>query len=135
MLNCGSSTTANVYGRAGEPIYVNADGAILNTFRNVFYLGDRGVVLHNLSFLRDEKIPNGHVYVIARLAAEQELADYGDTEILSASAQRATSRRDADRWALYRVQLHPDLPKLRNNLRISALQAMEREPGPYLRHQ
>jgi len=118
-----------------ETIYVNAEGAILNTFRNLFYLGSRGKTLHNLTFLQDKSITADQIYLIGMRECEDELRTYGSVEeVLSCSY---VPRRNAagSQWVMYRVTFDPDLPRYPNDVRISALQAMERVKGPYLGRQ
>lgn len=117
---------------AGEPIFLNADGTILNTFRNLFYLGDRAKTLHNLTFLLDEKITSEEVYLIGRRDGEEELKNYGTAEEVLACRYIPRPSSTASQWVLYRVALDPGLPRYPNDVRISALQAMERVPGPFL---
>lgn len=115
-----------------EPIYLNAEGTILNTFRNLFYLGDRVKVLHNPTFLLDEKISATRIHLISRRDAEVEIGHYGMTEELLTCSYVPRRGSTGSQWVLYRVTLNPNLPRYHNDLRISPLQAMERVKGPYL---
>lgn len=115
-----------------EPVYVNADGAILNTFRNLFYLGERARTLHNLTFLLDEKITAESVSVISMRESEEELQRYGEVTELLACKHIPKRSAAGSQWVLYRVALNPDRPRYPNDVRISALQAMERVEGPFL---
>lgn len=113
-----------------EPIYVNAEGAILNTFRNLFYLGGRGETLHNLTFLLDEKITRKEVYLIGKAGVRKELEKYGRAEEVAGCDY--VPKLKENQWVLYRVELDAGLTRYANDVKIDALEAMERVKGPYL---
>jgi len=116
-----------------QPVYVNADGAILNTFRNLFYLGENARTLHNLTFLHDEQIRERDVYVVSRYEHVDELKSYGETRLVAESRFHQRDASPETRWVLFQVRLRDDLPKLPNNVTYTALQVMERAPGPFLK--
>jgi 4-amino-4-deoxy-L-arabinose transferase-like glycosyltransferase len=116
-----------------QPVFVNSQGAHLNMFRHMFYLGDNARMLHNLSFLRDQRIRESEVYVVTRYHDEQKLAELGaPTAVLESKFHRPREPADM-RWALFRVKLRDDLDRhSAEGVHYTALQVMEREPGPYL---
>ena len=118
---------------AGDaPVYVNAQGAALNPFRHLFYLGDRGRMLHNLTFLRDERILDREVYVITQRRDEDKLRELGTPEVLAESQFHQRKQPADTRWTLFRVKFHEDLDRHPADVHFTAMQVMEREPGPFL---
>ena len=94
-------------------------------------------LLHNLTFLRDEKITAPEVYVITREWDEPRLATLGKTEIVLQSIKSRPSGRAKkakptnERFTLYRLTFRPDLVRYPAPEHISTMQAMGRKPGPY----
>ncbi|MDB5387476.1 MAG: hypothetical protein JWM11_3122 [Planctomycetaceae bacterium] len=115
-----------------QPIFINGQRTILNMFRHLFYLGDNAHMLHNLTFLRDERIREPEVYVIARLKDAKQLSELGVPEIVTESRYHERLRDPDTRWTLFRLKFRDDLPRFPNNVTYTAKQVMEREPGPYL---
>ena len=117
---------------ADQPVYVNADSGILNTFRHLFYLPDTARTLHNLTFLQDERIHERELFVLARQRHGAELATYGTAEVAVESTFHQRREPPDSRWTLFRVRLRDDLPQYPTEVRYTALQVMERSPGPFL---
>jgi 4-amino-4-deoxy-L-arabinose transferase-like glycosyltransferase len=113
------------------PLYIGPDDGPLGSSWWMFYLGDRLHLLHNLSYLRDERIHDRQLYLIARRRDEEKLAAYGNVEPLFTSAHTRSERSPHDRFALYRLRLRDDLER-RPPARISPMQATGRSPGPDL---
>lgn len=124
-----------------EPLMVNGDlHGELDFFRNQFYLRPQAVLLHNLTFLRDESLRGvPEVYVVTRARDEAELRGMGEvTPILQSrytrrEEQRSKTNPAGERFTLFRLRFSPDFvrypaPKPDS---ITSLQAMGREKGPY----
>ena len=127
-----------------QPLLVHAYDEALEGLRILFYFDDNAKVLHNLSFLKDDKLPSS-VFVLARGKFQTKtnpvdfaLEEFGKVDIVlrqtpSAGETTATRREEspADRWVLFRVQLRDDLQ--RKPLEIpTPMQAMYRAGGPNL---
>ena len=113
-------------------LFVNADlHGELDFFRNCFYLGDHAKLLHNLTFLRDQRIESPTVYVITRANDQRLLNELGTTRIILQSAKTRRERGPADRFTLFLLRFDPALRRYPVPLHISTAQAMGRAPGPY----
>ena len=121
-----------------SPLFINADlHGELDFFRTAFYLRPEAKLLHNLTFLRDEKITVPQVYVVTREWDEPELAALGKVEMVLQSIKSRPSGRakkaklNHERFTLYRLIFSPDLIRYPAPEHISTMQAMGRKPGPY----
>ena len=121
-----------------SPLFINSDlHGELDFFRTAFYLRGDARLLHNLTFLRDEKITAPAVYVVTREWDEPELAALGKVEIVLQSIKSRPSGRARkaklahERFTLYRLTFSPDLMRYPAPEHISTMQAMGRKPGPY----
>src|SRR5262249_43993530 len=114
------------------PIFVAVDDHPLNSSWLLFYLGDRSRLLHNLTFLRDDRIKQAEVYLICRQRDEATLAEYGVAERLVQSGHARGEASPHDRWTLYKLRFYPHLARVSGDVRISPLQATGRRPGPFL---
>ncbi len=117
---------------AGERILVMDDDAPLNASWLLYYLQGQGTLLHNITFLRSDDLPEHDVYLIVRQKEEPALSQYGTFQMLLASEHSRYQNESTDRYALYRLQLHPDLKRVHGPVPINPLQATGRAPGPYL---
>ncbi|MFZ4681843.1 MAG: ArnT family glycosyltransferase [Terrimicrobiaceae bacterium] len=95
---------------ADEPLIINAYGS-LDFFRLQFSLRPGTVALPNVTYLRDEEITNGRVYLIARAGSGDFLARLGDCEVLDASTKARRETSPADRFTLFRITFRPDLER------------------------
>ena len=93
-----------------EPLMINAYGS-LDFFRLQFSLRPGTVALPNVTYLRDEEITNGRVYLIARAGSGDFLARLGDCEVLDASTKARRETSAADRFTLFRITFRPDLER------------------------
>ncbi len=118
--------------RDGKPILVANDDHPLNSSWLLYYLGDRARLLHNHTFLRDDRIASADVYVICRQRDEMHLAKYGVARMLTQSAKARGELTTVDRWTLYELRFHPHLARMPGDVRISPMQATGRRPGPFL---
>lgn len=120
------------------PLFIDADlHGELDFFRNQFYLRNEAKLLHNLTFLRDEKIASPVVYVVTREWNAPKLAGLGTAQIVEQSVQSRKSdhakkaKLPLDRFTLYRLTFWPDLTHYPVPTHITTMQAMGRTNGPY----
>ncbi len=129
---------------AGVPLFVDAKlGPVgnLDFFRIQFYLPRTARLLHNLSYLRDEKITAPTVYVVARGPAQQPLEQLGTVQVIDRSPDSheavgpAPARTPYGNFTLFRLTFDPHLRRYPAPTTITSLQAMERvetaDPGPW----
>jgi hypothetical protein len=118
---------------ADATLLVDMDVEALRGFFCLFYLDDRAVPLHNLTFAVDERLPRDNVYVVTQFEKVRELKSVARAEV---ALQSDRSGRDGDsskRLTLFRLHFHPDAPRVNaDGVRISPMQAMYRTAGPTL---
>jgi len=115
-------------------LFVNGDlKGELDFFRNSFYLRPQASLLHNLTFLRDQRITSPEVYVITRASDAEKLATLGQCDIILQSTKTRRERTPADRFTLLHLRFHPDLRRYSapDPATISALQAYGQKDGPF----
>lgn len=115
----------------GGPLYVAADRHPLDASWLLFYTANHAGLLHNLSFLRDDRIEESEVFVLTRAYNEKLLWCYGEAVPVAQSNETRGEHSPQDRWTLFRLRFHEDLVRHRP-LRISPMQATGRAFGPYL---
>jgi 4-amino-4-deoxy-L-arabinose transferase-like glycosyltransferase len=116
-----------------RPLYVNFDELYpLETFHLLFYSDDHTVLLHNLTFLLDQRIRQPEVYVLCRRWEGAYLASLGRAEVILESKHTRGERSPADRRALFRLRFRANLARVPADVRLSPMQATHRTPGPYL---
>src|SRR2546421_2321289 len=105
----------------------------LDFFRIGFYLRQEARLIHNLSFLRDDKITDDEVYLITRAKDQDSVNEFGHTELLLQSARTRREKSPEDRFTLYRLRFRPDLKRYPAPAAddILPMQAMGRKDGPY----
>jgi 4-amino-4-deoxy-L-arabinose transferase-like glycosyltransferase len=103
----------------------------LDFFRIQFYSRPDALLLHNLSFLRDDRIHAATVYVITRQRDERLLRQLGSIERIDQSPKSHEIETPDGRFSLYRLTFDPHLQRYPIPGNISSLQAMERAPGPW----
>ncbi|MEO1999817.1 MAG: glycosyltransferase family 39 protein [Planctomycetaceae bacterium] len=117
------------------PILVDMNLEPLVGFLNLFYLDSTAVPLHNVSFAVDNKISQRNVFVLTRISKRGLLESLGTVRLLSQSQR--TDRNDrllSDRLSLFQLTFDTDISKINSEgVRISPMQAMHRDQGPYLR--
>ncbi len=116
------------YGRSS--LLVLDDGGPLDASWELFYLEGRAKLLHNASFLLDERLPDEN-YVVTRRRCARELAVLGHCDLLFESAHSRDEGSPDARLGLYRVRLG-SVTRLRGDVYISPMQATGRAPGPVL---
>ena len=96
----------------------------------LYHLPGRASMLHNASFLRDERLGE-EVYLITRRFHVPSLAEYGTNSMLLESARSRDEREGVHtRYGLYRLRLHAGLAREHGSPYISPMQATGRAPGP-----
>jgi 4-amino-4-deoxy-L-arabinose transferase-like glycosyltransferase len=115
-----------------DTLYVNAGMGQLEAFHTLFYLDDRTIALHNLSFLIDRSIQGPRVFVITYSRDEAILRLFGVPKPLLASAGTWRDGVHDEKLTLFQLDFHPHLVRHRIDVRISPMQAMQYAPGPFL---
>lgn len=122
---------------ADAPLLLNAHHrGGMDFFRIQFYLPPRAELLHNETYLLQERFRGETVYLIDRSSSTERLAAYGTAEIVLQSARSRREAEHAGKMTLYKLKLREDLT-VYPPLPISPMQAMSRfnadEPdGPLL---
>lgn len=116
----------------GALLYINADVGSVDFFRLQFYSRADAILLHNLTFLRDQRIHEPEAYVITRARDRLKLETLGEVHAISQSlASHDDGGTPEGLFTLFRVQFDPGLQRYPAPQRISSLQAMGRKKGPY----
>ena len=115
-----------------QPLLVESAEEALEGLRMQFYIGDTIHFLHNLSYVRDDRITERDVYVVTRFNRMAFLEKYGQTEPVLKCRQSRREHGEAERWTLFHLHLRDDLERKHAPDRITPMQAMYREPGPDL---
>src|SRR5262249_23682843 len=108
---------------ADKPLLVMDDDAPLNASWLLFYLQGRGTLLHNFTFLIQEDIPRGEVYLIARRKVANDLSHFGTFKTVMESEHSRYETTPADRYALFHVHVNDQLARLPGPVRIAPMQA------------
>jgi 4-amino-4-deoxy-L-arabinose transferase-like glycosyltransferase len=105
------------------------DGAIgpLDFFRVQYYLPSNALLLHNLSYLRSDRIQANDAYVVARVSDLGPLQSLGDVQILAQSLRKP--QLNVPQLALFHLTFKPDMTRYPPPP-VSPMQAMMRVPGP-----
>ncbi len=114
----------------GEPVFVDGTDEALSPFRALFYLPRGTTLLHNRTFLLDERITAPSVWVVGRARSAEDLVHYGQVELVDASQDPKVD--DADRWSLWRLDFYPDLVRVPADVPITPTQAYRIQDGPEL---
>jgi 4-amino-4-deoxy-L-arabinose transferase-like glycosyltransferase len=128
LLRCRDEVPADV------PLYI--DGKLgppgnLDFFRLQFYSRPTAILLHNLTFLRDDHITSPVVCVIARQRDRAQLHQYGTVEQIDQSPRSHDLDGPVGRFTLFRLTFNPMLHRYPVPTYITSMQAMERAPGPF----
>jgi 4-amino-4-deoxy-L-arabinose transferase-like glycosyltransferase len=117
---------------ANQPLYVNSDLAgEMDFFRNQFYLRPSARLLHNLTFLRDQRITAPAVWVVTRYHDIDKLKELGQVEVGDESTYTRRERYPGDRFTLFYLRFRPGLDRYPAPSYVNTLQAMGRQKGPY----
>lgn len=119
---------------ADKPLMIEASGS-LDFFRFQFYSRRDARLIHNITFLRDQRITAPEVYVLARFHRRHFIHnELGDFEVVDRSARSRRETSLEERWTLFRVRFKPDLVRYPVPV-VSVPQAMDRgtgaQAGPY----
>jgi 4-amino-4-deoxy-L-arabinose transferase-like glycosyltransferase len=118
---------------ADKPLMIEAFGS-LDFFRFQFYSRPDAVLLHNVTYLRDERIKADQVYVIARAYRRPFLLQLGDCQTIDASSRARREISPEKRFTLYLLTFKPGLQRYPAP-KVSVLQALDRgvyeQEGPY----
>jgi 4-amino-4-deoxy-L-arabinose transferase-like glycosyltransferase len=128
LIRCRDEATANL------PLFIDAKlgpPGNLDFFRVQFYSRNDAHLLHNLSFLRDERITAPTVMVICRSNDRYQLDQMGSTQLIDQSKKSHEQDDFFGPLSLYRLTFRTDLVRYPLPTVISSLQAMERAPGPW----
>ena len=104
----------------------------LNASWLLFYVGEHAQILHNVTYLRDEKYSMPEVYVLCRASDEPTLTEYGNVRPVVQSKKTRFEKSPLDRYTLYELRFHPYLSRVPGNIRMTPIQATGRDKGPYL---
>jgi 4-amino-4-deoxy-L-arabinose transferase-like glycosyltransferase len=113
---------------------INSDlGGEMDFFRNQFYVRPNALLLHNLTFLRDDHLHDADVYVITRASDEGKLKTMGNVFVVDHSSKSRRQRSLADQFTLFHLTFHPTLQRYPAPPpdQITAMQAMDRARGPW----
>ncbi|MGD0461965.1 MAG: phospholipid carrier-dependent glycosyltransferase [Tepidisphaeraceae bacterium] len=107
---------------------INAAIGPLDFFRVQFYLRDDALLLHNLSFLRSDRIHATDVYVVGQKSDLQPLQSLGKVERIARSSR--PRKVNVPPLALFHLIYATDLKRYPPP-DVSPMQAMMRQPGPW----
>jgi 4-amino-4-deoxy-L-arabinose transferase-like glycosyltransferase len=114
------------------PLYVNSDlGGDMDFFRNQFYLRPSAILLHNLTYLRDQQISAPAAWVLTRARDQTFLQTLGTVEEVDQSVKSRREKSSAERFTLFHLRFSPDLERYPRPAYINTRQAMDRMNGPY----
>jgi hypothetical protein len=116
----------------GMPILVDGEDGPLTASWWLHYGHGRLRLLHNLTFLRDDRLDPAEVYVIGRRILAPQMAKYGAAEVVLESRGSRQEYTPEWRYTLFHLQFRPDLERRPANVRFTPMQATCRAPGPYL---
>jgi 4-amino-4-deoxy-L-arabinose transferase-like glycosyltransferase len=114
------------------PLMIHSAEEALEGLRMQFYLGDSTYFLHNLSFVRDDRVHGDDIYVVTRFNRKAQLEKYGTVEPMMKCKHSRRETSEEDRWTLFHVHLRGNLERKSAKVRISPMQAMYRADGPDL---
>jgi hypothetical protein len=114
----------------GDELFVLDDWGPLDASWLLFYLDGRARLLHNATFLLDERVEGPEVYVVARRLRVPALASFGDCDCLYESGSSRGEPSPDYRLGLYRLRLHA--PGSVRTAHVSPMQATGRASGPWL---
>lgn len=107
---------------------INAAIGPLDFFRVQFYLRGDALLVHNLTYLRSDRIHASDVYVVGQISDISYLKTLGDVELISRSPR--PPQKDVPSLALFHLTFSPGLQRYPPPP-VSPMQAMMRQPGPW----
>lgn len=124
--------SANDMVPANAPYFVINDVNPLYASWFIHYSHGRMTLLHNESFLQDDRITSPEIYVIARGKDQETISRYGTADVILQSTRTRGEFAPSDRFTLFRLRFRDDLVRKPGNIHISPMQATGRAPGPVL---
>jgi hypothetical protein len=120
--------------KPGQRLYLSFDTLYpLETFHLLFYSDADVVLLHNPTFLLDERIRADEVYVLGRYRDRRALAQYGAVEVAMQSKHTRNESSLGEKRTVFRVRLRADLPRVSAQVPFTAMQGLHQARGPFLR--
>ncbi len=126
----------SVQGQCTEnvPLLVDLDIDALRAFLCLFYLPEEVHTLHNLSFLKDDQLNPGEVYLLTRQKKIEEVPELSRWRVIGQSELTGGESSPEDRLTLFRCTFDKKRHRASaQGVRISPMQSMFRKPGPVLR--
>lgn len=112
---------------------VDLSRAPLSGFLELFYLPETTRTVHNSSFLASDDLPNEFLLLTASGNVES-IRQFGEVVELDQSTRHLKADAERSRLTLLSIRLHDDLARHSiADVRISPMQAMQRQEGPVLR--
>jgi len=115
---------------ADQKLLVLDNWGPLDASWSLYYLGERGQLLHNATFLRQTE--QREMYVLSRPWQVPQMQSLGRVQRLRQSERSRNEKHPDYRLTLYRVRLHEHVVLSRDRAYISPMQATGRAEGPYL---
>jgi 4-amino-4-deoxy-L-arabinose transferase-like glycosyltransferase len=116
-----------------RPVLVLDNWGPLDPSWSLYHLAERGRMLHNFTFLCDDRLPEGDLYVLSRPMHVQDAGQLGRVEELARSTFSRNEKEPGQRLTFYRIRLYPNVARRPGGVYISPLQATGRALGPVLR--
>ena len=105
----------------------------LRQFHILMYLPADTIPVHNLTFLRDDRIKGDTAYIVTRYRKRDQFAPYADYRVLLQSERTDSSSEPDALLTLFELKFKPGVERVdTSGIYISPMQAMHRTPGPYL---
>jgi 4-amino-4-deoxy-L-arabinose transferase-like glycosyltransferase len=115
-----------------QPLMIHSGDEALEGLRMQYYIGESTYFLHNLSFVRDDRVQTSDIFVVTRYNRIGHLQKYGHVEALLKCKRSRREKSEEDRWTLFHVHLRQGFERKNASVRISPMQSMYRDEGPFL---
>ncbi len=115
-----------------KPLVLDMSMGAHRSFLCLFYLEDRAIPIHNLSFLRDDRIRANTAFVVTLWSHRQELSKYGRWRLVAESPPGFKQRPKPERLCLFELTYNDSTRMSSKNVRVSPMQAIDRADGPWL---
>jgi len=112
---------------ADKPLIIDAYGS-LDFFRFQFYLKPETVLIHNVTYLRDQRITAPQVYVITPFSNRRFLSTLGALQQVDQSRRARHEQSPEERYTLFLLTFNPDLKRYPAPP-VNVLQALYRGEG------
>lgn len=115
------------------PILIDMSANSFHGMMGLFYMPDDAILLHNPSFLGAAEITSPEVFVVAMESLKSEIAAWGTVEAIETSKRIPRARTSKDKLTLFRLKFASNVARLpAHHIRVTPMQAMNREAGPFL---